>query len=303
MDKKISIIFDDKSYEFDLSEFTDKEVGIISAKLRRGEVPVTSIEELTELLSSGALLNTPSIKLRRRRSERPRSTGYKTRAPTPPPSTGITYNLQSDINIFKDGMPTTMGIFGASKAGKSTLMMQIYKQNYNKAKYISILYSANPHISVYKGMKNLIIYDKFNSKAEDIIKMQHFINQNTGNRYSFLNMFDDIIDAKYKGILAELIMTYRNAGISSIISLQYMKLLSPQNRANINSMALFRFNEVGVVKALIDSFLYPYFAEILGPRATKNDMIQFYNDVTKDHSFIYLIPCQNKISFHKLKVK
>ena len=190
----------------------------------------------------------------------------------------------------------TIVIIGSSKSGKSTLMMRIFEKYFNKKKNINTLFSNNAHISIFKGRKDLIKSDNFREKGEKYIKLQKYINSKCKNKYNFINYFDDILEMRYNKILNALIYTYRNSNMSSIINIQYDKLLNKGMRGNINNLFFMSLNTDEAVEAVIRSFLKSAFLK-LGIK-TMNDMIEFYKKQTLDHGFIYLHPATQTITFH-----
>lgn len=212
-------------------------------------------------------------------------------------------NTMPNINNFMldNGTGNSTVIFGSSKAGKTTLMMYLYRQFYDDNKeLISTLFSGNMQNISYSHLKNLIIADGFNDKSEKYIKMHKYINMKTNNHYNFLEMFDDILDMKYSKLINNLILSYRNSNISSIICLQYIKLLSKQNRANCNNIIIFRNNTDEAIKDVIETFLKSYFLN-LGLRRY-DEQYNFYKEVTSDYGFFYLYPKLNRITIHRLKI-
>lgn len=210
----------------------------------------------------------------------------------------VTLNHMDNFILDKETGNTTV-IFGSSKRGKSTRMIKIYKQFYEPDKnFISTLFTGNTQIPIYKSVKRLLISDGFNKRSEKYIQMQKYINMQTNNHYSFLNMFDDIIDIKYKTLINKLVLTYRNANISTIMCLQYAYLLSKQNRANVNNIIIFGCNSDEAIKDMIDTFLKSFFANV-GITSFK-DQYNFFKDVTHDYGFFYINNIKGKISVHRI---
>jgi len=208
-------------------------------------------------------------------------------------------NLDNFVLTKESG--NTCVIFGSSQTGKTTLMTKtIYPQYYeNNKEFITTLFSGNPQIDAYKNYKTLLIGDGFYAKSERYIKMHKVINMKTNNHYRFLELFDDILEMKYSRILNNLILSYRNSNISSVICLQYIKLLSKQNRANVNNIILFRSHTEEAIKDIIDTYLKQYFRKI--GLQTYPEMYHFYIEATKDYGFIYICTKLNRVTFHRLK--
>lgn len=210
-----------------------------------------------------------------------------------------------DLNIARN-TGTTIVLYGSSKRGKSTLMMYLYNKYYSPKgpsgdegkKYICSLFSGNPQIGVYGRDKNLLVSYGFNTQSEKYIQLEQYVNVKTSNRYRFLNMFDDIIEQKYSRVLNRSILTYRNSNISTIICLQYVYLLSKQNRANVNHSIVFGSNTAEDEKSIIDTLLRPYFSTM--GLSDYRSQVGFYRAVTANHGFIYLDNLKNKMTFHRL---
>lgn len=220
----------------------------------------------------------------------------------PSPSVDNKINVSNKIKLdLNHNTGNTICIFGSSKKGKSTLMMYLYKKIFAQRKeYISTLFSPNIHIGVYKTNKKLLTCNTFNHQAEKYIHLQKYINEKTDNHYKFLNMFDDIIDAKHKQLMNEMIMTYRNSNISTMICLQYGYLLSKMNRANINYSIIFGSNSHESILDLINTFLKQHFIRM--GVFDLNDQVKLYKQVTKNHGFILIDNLHDKMTFHRLKL-
>ena len=210
-----------------------------------------------------------------------------------------TYNDLS--NFMLDEGATSTVIFGSSKSGKTTLMTKtIYKMFYqNDNEFISTLFSGNPQINLYKDLKNLIIADGFNERSRKYIMMHKYINSKTDNAYKFLEMFDDILDIKYSSLVNNLILSYRNSNISSVICLQYIKLLSKQNRANVNNIIIFRCNSDEAIKDIIDTFLKSFLLNL--GLVTYKEQYNFYKSVTENYGFFYVVPRINRMTIHRIR--
>ena len=221
-------------------------------------------------------------------------------------------NTRSAFKLHLDkGTGNTLVILGSSKAGKSHTLMYIYDHYYSPQavmrrkmavgdssyKWINILWTHNPQVSVYQGHKKLIISPAWNSEGEDIIAAEKRIQSGTKCHYRFLNMFDDVLDVKNSKLLDNLILSYRNAKMSSIISIQYVFMLKKAMRANINAVVLHAFNTDEAVEGIINMFLKGY---LQGLRLPRTEWITWYKKMTADHAFIYVKPSEGIVSFHKL---
>lgn len=210
----------------------------------------------------------------------------------------------SKLNNFKLDQNTgnSTVIFGSSKTGKSTLMMYLYEKFYQSDKdFICTLFSINSQLKIYDIDKKLLRCNTFNDRSEKFIKLEKLINTKTKNHYKFLNMFDDIINMKYGSLLNEMILTYRNSNLSTIICLQYPFLLNKGNRANVNNVFIFGSNTNESIVDLINTFLKPYFNRmgIIGI----DNQTEFFKRITFNHGFFYIHNASDTISIHRLKNK
>ncbi len=204
------------------------------------------------------------------------------------------------VNLFLDpDTGNTCGIMGSSKRGKTKLIMRLFNQYYNHKKFITLLFCLNPQITDYSE-KEIIKTRGYNSECSKLIRSCQYVNVKTKNKYRFLIMMDDIIIAKHDPIVNELCLTYRNSDISTILSVQYPVNISAPNRANINNFFIFDFNTDTCCNSAIELYLKDHFIR-MGLK-TDNERLEFFKEVTKDHSFIYLSPANNIISFHRLKL-
>jgi hypothetical protein len=193
---------------------------------------------------------------------------------------------------------STVLILGSSKRGKSHLMMRIYEEKFKGKDDICTLFTDNPHLRVYKGDDKLLCTYGFGERHAKYVQMQHFINVKTKNEYSFVNFIDDVVDRKNSPIISKMLLTYRNANISTIICLQYLYLFSKQNRANVNHTFCFGVNSAEDAYNIVKNVLKPYFVE-MGLKSL-DAMIRFYRAVTVEHGFIYINNVLGSISFHRL---
>lgn len=206
-----------------------------------------------------------------------------------------------DLNLDA-GTGNTICIFGSSKRGKTFAMMHLYGKYFSplsgdKGK-INTLFSGNPHLKIYKQDPNLLVSYGFGPKSAKYIQLQQYINVKTKNRYQFGIFLDDIVDAKFAPILNKMVLIYRNSLISSIMCLQYVYMLSKQNRSSVNHTLVFGSNTSEDSKNIIDALLKPYLQQ-LGLRSFA-EQVQFYQAATVDHGFIYLDNIHNKMSLHRL---
>jgi molybdopterin-guanine dinucleotide biosynthesis protein len=188
--------------------------------------------------------------------------------------------------IIEKGMGGfTIAFFGSSKSGKTTLMMALYKKMFDRARYISTLFSVNSQIEAYKDTKYLLRSSQFGPEEARYIRSQKFVNTGTNNKYNFMILLDDFIDIRHSAVFNNLILTYRNSNISTMICLQYVRLLSKQARGNVNNIMFFSSNSEEARTELIKVYLGSLFRRMGIVREGWDDAYQYY---TRDHQYLYL---------------
>lgn len=215
-------------------------------------------------------------------------------------------NCSKEINFIKmdndDNSGNSIVLIGSSKSGKSTAMMHIYNRYFNKKKYVSTLFSINSHIPIYKTSGDLIKVNKFVNQSERLIKDMKKINMDSSppNKWRFCILLDDIVDARYSRVLNALLLTYRNANFSSLVSIQYPKLLSKSARCSANNLLFFSQNLQEGIETVLRSFLGAEFAKM---GVTKfNEQIDLYRELTQDHAFLYYHPMSRTLKRIRLKI-
>lgn len=190
----------------------------------------------------------------------------------------------------------TGAIIGSSKMGKSTLLMHIYKQYYQREvpeKIIAILFAQNSHIPMYKT-SGLITIDRW---CKDIIEGEKKIQKFSDNGHEFVNFIDDFIDLDKDMTLKNLLLTLRNSKISSYICLQYANLLNKASRSNVNNIFLFGQNTDEAAQVSVDCWLETYFKKMKIP---KEEWVPYFKEVTKNHGFFHIHPQTNTVKICKV---
>lgn len=201
--------------------------------------------------------------------------------------------------ILDEGTGNTCAIFGSSKRGKSTIMMQIFRDYYMQKvpnELIAILFARNPQISAYKVPQDkLILCDEF---RPDIVMDQCEINKKSHNKFAFLNLIDDFINLKHSLTLDDLVLTMRNSNISTIICLQYVNTLSKPARSNVNNVLLFGQNTDEAAEVCINVYLRTWFKK--NGILNLTDQIVEFHRLTLDHGFFHVHPATGTVSLCKL---
>lgn len=205
-----------------------------------------------------------------------------------PPAAANNISLKLD-----DNTGNSTALIGSSKQGKSTCMMELYRQYYSGEDFVSTLFADNPQIALYRDPR-LVVCPAYEPR---MIKLAHTINRKTKNHYDFLFLLDDIVDKRDDTILKQLILTHRNSNISSIVCLQFTNLLAKVARANVNNLLLFGLNSDEAIDLVCHQFLASHLRTCKIP---ERHWCQYYREATKNHGFLYTHPSSGEVSYHRL---
>lgn len=201
----------------------------------------------------------------------------------------VVYEDEIELQLDK-GTGNTHALFGSSKSGKSTLISHIYEKYYDHDEICSTLFTDSPQNKILIGKPDLAICNNFGKSACKMINAQKYFNTKNNNKYEFLAILDDIVDISYNKIVNKMILIYRNSLISSIISLQYCKLLSKKARGNVNNVIMLSLNTDEAIEQCIKLFLKSYFRKM--GCLCMTEMIDLYREITKDHGMVYIRPSE-----------
>ena len=208
--------------------------------------------------------------------------------------------------LYKPGEGYTTAIFGSSRSGKTTFLKWLYSNvlchNYD----IKVMFSTNSHLSNYDVFKKNDghLYDKLNN---DLIRCLHAIQKKTNNYYNILLMTDDIVSEKNNPLLKEAFITYRNANISTMLSLQGSSLLDKNSRNCIHRLILMKMTSNQEIEDICERLLMSIVPvpKTVGNRIfdKKKWLYDWYIENTKDYNFIVIDLLDNyKIYKYKCSV-
>lgn len=218
----------------------------------------------------------------------------------------IEYNKTCPEFFMDEGTGNTILLCASSKRGKSTLMKCIYDKYYsNNKNIISILISPSSHIGIFKEFPNNVIkINKFNKQTVTLLNNLATIQNKTDNAYEYLIMVDDCIDVRYNKILNNLILVLRNSLFSTIVSIQYDKILSKQARSSVNNICCGGLNTDESIESIIKAYLKT--ALIKNFNITNlNDLCEKYRELTDEnggHAFFKYHPQTRELELFTLKI-
>ena len=166
-------------------------------------------------------------------------------------------------NDFLMPVPFALYCVGNVKAGKTTLLdnlIEIYKPAFDSIVIISPTASLDPQMKeitekydIKQLFSDLSVIPKIMSEAKAVNK-----DKRPKDKVKTLVIFDDIINKIIKESrkedtpLNDLILNRRHFGLSVIVLSQYWKRVNPMWRTNFSSYALFRQENTGERKKIVD---------------------------------------------------
>lgn len=195
-----------------------------------------------------------------------------------------------------EGTGNTVLLVASSKAGKTTLQMDLYAKYFKKS--IAIMFAHNVQLKIYKegAAKKLIVTDQF---EPDIVEIMRKLNKYSDNKFAFTCLFDDQLKVR-NDVIQDLFLSLRNSNISSLISLQYVNLMSKACRGNVNTVLGGSMNSDENILVFVKCYLQTYMHS-LGLKS-EPAMIAWYRELTLNHGFVNIHPASGSITFCRLRL-
>jgi hypothetical protein len=156
--------------------------------------------------------------------------------------------------------------------------------NFRGDEYISVLFTESKHADPLKGLHDTddIIIDAMGLN-EGVYKWMHMMNFRYDKKFRFLVMIDDVITVKNMRVVYDAFLTYRNMNISSVVSLQYLKLCPLSIRSSLYFCFLLPMNSNEGIEQLVRGYMAMYL-----PGHTVDEKISTYKRMASDHHFFLL---------------
>lgn len=184
----------------------------------------------------------------------------------------------------------TYALFGSSGSGKSTLIRKIFIDDLYKNEphvksedeFITILFTESKHADPLKKIdQDDLILDSC-GVDEEIYKWMYNMNYRYDKCFNFNVMIDDVITVKTYPTVFKAFLTYRNMNITSVVSLQYLKLCPLAVRSSLYFCFLLPSNSNEGIEQLVKGYMSIYL-----PGKTLNEKIAKYKMMaTKFHFFL-----------------
>jgi GTPase SAR1 family protein len=194
-----------------------------------------------------------------------------------------------DVDKFNG---TTYLVIGASGCGKTSMVRKIFMEqvylplkSITKKDYISILFTGSPQADALEGIEKLKIAVQTNISREgraDMFSTLYCAQEEFGKKlYSFVCYLDDVATIKNDKDLANVMLTFRNSNISTLISIQYANLIDKAIRASAYFVFLFN-TSMESVEVVVQHWLAEYF-----PGNLEDKKMAFYDWADEYRFFLF----------------
>lgn len=179
----------------------------------------------------------------------------------------------------------TYALVGSSGAGKSTLLRKVFFEDiYSDFKtYLVTVFTESPQSDALQGLEKLKILVDKNGLDEDLINLMYKFNRKFDKIFNFVCVLDDCIHLRYMKQIEKMFLIMRNTNITSVVSLQYPKLIPPSIRTSVYFVFCMRLNFRDSIEQFVRGFLWGY----LEGRNIE-EKILFYQQWTEDYQFFLL---------------
>lgn len=199
-----------------------------------------------------------------------------------------------DVDNFNG---TTYLLIGGSGSGKSSVLKHVFFNHVFLPKitptfkdYIVVLFTKSELSDAIKGIhEQVIIAPELDENI--MLWARNMISTYGKEKYAFVFVMDDCIHLRNLRILEHCFLTFRNSGITSIISLQYAKNIPPGIRGTVYFACLMHAGKTSAEVA-IETFV----SDFLGGR-NLGQKIREYVTATKDYHFYFVDNLNHKVYY------
>lgn len=212
--------------------------------------------------------------------------------------------MLSPIEIFErwnePNTGSSMIIIGSSKAGKTVyLLNMLHIITARDKNVIPIFIVGNPNAPVYSEFREKFpFFEGLDNGGVQIIETCKQINSSIEikHRYNFLFVLDDLVTGmRNASTISNLLLSYRNSGLSCICLLQNSTLLIKNARLNA-SCYLYGMSKAQEIEFILKNFGIKMVGEFELIKKM-DDKIKKYKELTNDHKFIAYFPLQDETNF------
>lgn len=157
----------------------------------------------------------------------------------------------------------TIAVVGSSGCGKTTMIKKIFldevysDRGENKNKYAVIIFTESPKSDALRDVDDVVAISK-NTVDPEIVKYCYQMNLKWDKEFSFVVLLDDCLDIRHKEMIQKMFLTMRNMNVTSLVSLQYLKIIPPSIRTSVYFTFLFSLNSDEGIEQAVRGWLSSY---------------------------------------------
>lgn len=181
----------------------------------------------------------------------------------------------------------TYALIGSSGCGKSTLIRKVfidylYDGELAEKDYIITVYTLSKTSDALQHMSKDILVDG-NGVDVDAINLDYKTNQEYDKKYNIVNILDDCIHIRHEKMVERMFLIMRNSNITSVVSLQYGKLIPPSIRTSVYFSFCMRQNSPEAIEVMVRGWVGGFI-----PGKSIREKVRFYYEWTKEKGFFLL---------------
>lgn len=179
-------------------------------------------------------------------------------------------------------------IFAKSKSGKTFMVKKIVEEWIKRDNtVVPIWFIGNSGAPIYDDIKNKYVF--FDGLKPSIVETIKAVQARLDDKYTFLFILDDIINARYSDVVKNLALSYRNSKINSIFLLQNATLITKNARGN-STAYLFGYNDGEEAVGIMERYLKSN--DFFNGLRNIVDKVKLYQQICKGYNFFVNFPLE-----------
>ena len=179
-------------------------------------------------------------------------------------------NPQDLLDIIEDARKTmqdpakkkrngvTIALLGSSGCGKSTVIRKIFVDAiYGSKDYITSIHTNSSTSDAFAKLPKDVIVFPVGLDHNAILYCYH-TNSKYEKKYNFVNILDDVLGIRYDTLVRDMFLIYRNTNITSVVSVQYPKLVPVAVRSSVYFTFAFDFNNEEAIEIIVRGWMQGY---------------------------------------------
>lgn len=186
----------------------------------------------------------------------------------------------------------TYALVGSSGSGKTTILRKVFLDRVYGAMadkdYIVTVFTESKESDALQGLDKKVIVDGAGFD-EDHFNLYFLMNQRDMKKWNFVAILDDCIHIRYHKTIEKMFLVMRNSNITSVVSLQYPKLIPVSIRTSIYYCFCLALNNEEGIRIAIETWVGSYI-----PGKNIREKISEYRRWTQNHACYLLDNLQKK---------